>query len=94
MQTKRLFFISFIVAVILLIPLVSMQFSDQVNWTLSDFVIGGLLLLFTGLIIDFVLRKTKNSKIRLPIIIGIIILFALLWAELAVGIFGTPWAGS
>ena len=93
MQTKRLFFISFIVVVILLIPLVSMQFSDQVNWTLSDFVIGGLLLLFTGLIIDFVLRKTKNSKIRLPIIIGIIILFALLWAELAVGIFGTPWAG-
>ncbi|OEY73418.1 hypothetical protein [Salegentibacter salarius] len=83
-----------IVGMLLLIPLIAMQFSNEVVWTASDFIIMGILLLVTGLGIDLVLTKVSSSKNRL--IIGGIILavFFMIWAELAVGVFGTPFAGS
>ena len=79
---------------LLLIPFIAMQFSSEVVWTASDFIIMGILLLVTGLGIDLVLRKVSSSKNRL--IMGGIILavFFMIWAELAVGVFGTPFAGS
>ena len=96
MEVKRNSFliILLIVGMLLLIPLIAMQFSSEVVWTTSDFIIMGILLLVTGLGIDLVLRKVSNSKNRL-IISGIILaVFFMIWAELAVGVFGTPFAGS
>lgn len=94
MKNKRLLFIVFIVAVLLLIPLVAMQFSEEVVWTTSDFVIAAVLLLSTGLAIEFILRRVKTIKNRI-ILSGIILaILFLIWAELAVGVFGTPFAGS
>lgn len=94
MKNKRFFGILLTVTLLLCIPLIAMQFSDEVNWTLSDFIIAGALLLGTGLAIEFTARtvKTKSNKIAI-IAITLIALF-LIWAELAVGIFGTPFAGS
>jgi hypothetical protein len=40
------------------------------------------------------IRKTKSSTSRLLIIFAIIAVFVVVWAELAVGVFGTPFAGS
>lgn len=94
MKNKRLIGILGTVAVLLCIPLVAMQFTNEVNWTLSDFVIAGGLLLGTGLLIETVARNIKNKKIRIGITGAILIVLALVWAELAVGIFGTPFAGS
>ena len=71
-----------------------MQFSDEINWKLGDFLVAGVLLLVTGLSCDFVLRKVKNRDNRIAICAVIIILLLLIWAELAVGVFGTPLAGS
>lgn len=62
MKNKRLLIIVFIVAIVLLTPFLLMQFTDEVNWTLSDFVVAGLLLLGTGLIFEMVFRKFKKSK--------------------------------
>ncbi|GGW80339.1 hypothetical protein [Salegentibacter mishustinae] len=96
MEVKRKNFlvIPLIVGALLLIPFIAMQFSSEVAWTASDFIIMGILLLVTGLGIDLVLRKVSSSKNRL--IMGGIILavFFMIWAELAVGVFGTPFAGS
>jgi uncharacterized membrane protein len=94
MKTNRFLIILLIVGALLLIPFIAMQFSSEVVWTASDFIIMGILLLVTGLGIDLVLRKVSSSKNRL--IIGGIILavFFMIWAELAVGVFGTPFAGS
>lgn len=83
-----------LVALILLIPLLAMQFSAQVNWSLADFLLAGGLLAITGLLIDFVLGRTRASKGRFWSIGGIALTLILLWIELAVGIFGTPWAGN
>ena len=96
MEIKRNNFliILLIVGALLMIPFIAMQFSSEVVWTVSDFIIMGILLLVTGLGIDLVMRKVSSSKNRL-IISGIILaVFFMIWAELAVGVFGTPFAGS
>ncbi|TDN84749.1 hypothetical protein DET49_11870 [Salegentibacter sp. 24] len=94
MRTKRLFILVLIVGAILLIPFIAMQFTTEVNWTASDFIIMGILLLVTGLGIDLVLRKVSKTQNRLLISGIILAVFFVIWAELAVGIFGSPFAGS
>ena len=94
MQNKRLIGIVFTVVLLLLVPLIAMQFTNQVKWTLSDFVAMGVLLLGTGLMCELVMRKIKKIKYRIAIVVAILVALLLIWAELAVGIFGTPFAGS
>jgi hypothetical protein len=94
MKNKRLKFILLIVISLLLIPLIAMQFTDEVNWTPLDFAFAGILLLATGLIFDLVIRKVKNIKYRIAILIILLLGLFLIWAELAVGVFGTPFSGS
>lgn len=94
MKNKRLKFILLSVVFLLLIPLIAMQFTDEVNWTLLDFVVAGVLLFGTGFIIDLVIRKIKNVEYRIAFVIVIILALLLIWAELAVGLFGTPFSGS
>lgn len=93
-EYKRLGVILLIIAILLLIPLAAMQFTDQVDWDLSDFIVMGILLLGTGLSCELVLRKIKKTKHRIIICAILLILLFLIWAELAVGIFGSPFAGS
>ena len=94
MLKKRLIIIVSIVAFILLIPLIAMQITDEVNWTLMDFVIGGILLFGFGLLLDFVFRTLSESKYKYAVGIVVVIVFILICMELAVGIFGTPFAGN
>ena len=91
---KRLAIILAAIPLLLLIPLIAMQFTSEVQWSLFDFVIMGVLLLGTGLAIEAVLRMVKNSLHRLVLTAAIILALLLIWAEMAVGIFGTPIAGS
>jgi hypothetical protein len=81
-------------AAILLVPLVAMQFTNEVVWTLSDFVVAGVLLVGTGLAFAAGMRKARSVRNRAIFGAAILVAFLLVWAELAVGIFGTPFAGS
>ena len=83
-----------IVGLLLTIPLIAMQLTDEVEWSLFDFIIMGTLLLITGLMGEIIFKRVKNSKHRLILYIIIAMIFFFVWAELAVGIFGTPFAGS
>jgi nitrate/nitrite transporter NarK len=62
MENKRGIGIILTVVFLLLIPLVAMQFTNEVNWTLSDFVVAAVLLLGTGLVCEFVMRKIKKNQ--------------------------------
>lgn len=93
-QNKRLLVILLAIAFLLLMPLIAMQFTNEVKWSLLDFVVAGGLLLTTGLTIEFVLRKVKTTKNRILLCAAVLVVLFLVWAELAVGIFGSPLAGS
>tara|TARA_B100000029_G_scaffold483593_1_gene534912 strand:+ start:9113 stop:9385 length:273 start_codon:yes stop_codon:yes gene_type:complete len=82
-----------IVGLLLLIPLIAMQLTDEVNWSFFDFIIMGTLLTITGLLIGIVVKKIKYYKYRKIFILIIVMMFFLIWAELGVGLFGTPFAG-
>ena len=92
--TKRLYLILSIASLVLLTPLVAMQFTNEVNWNWFDFLVMGILLYGFGLLIEFSLRKFKNIRTRIILVLGLLLALFLIWAELAVGIFGTPFAGS
>ncbi|MEQ8518447.1 MAG: hypothetical protein RLN79_14235 [Cytophagales bacterium] len=94
MRINRIKIILGIVALLLLIPLVAMQLSDEVNWTINDFIVMALLLSGFGILADLVLRKVRKISLRIIAFIAIFSVFVLVWAELAVGIFGTPFAGN
>jgi len=94
LSKRSISFVGGITALLLLVPFIGMQMSNEVNWTLSDFVIGGFILSTFGLLLALAFQNIRKRSTRL-IVIGIILLvLLLLWGELAVGIFGTPFAGS
>jgi hypothetical protein len=82
------------VAILLLVPLVAMQFTDQVVWTLFDFVTMGCLLLITGLVVVLVRQKTAHKAYRIVGMAAVLLAAILVWTELSVGIFGSPIAGT
>jgi len=93
MKNKRLIIIVLTSVFLLLIPLIAMQFTDEVNWNLFDFIVAGALLLSTGLMCELVIRKINKIKYRIAICVALLIVFLLIWVELAVGVFGTPFSG-
>ena len=93
-KNKRLIGILLTPILLLLVPLIAMQFTKEIYWKLSDFVVAGALLLSSGLIIEFIIRRVKQSRSRVILIFSIVALLLLIWAELVVGIIGTPFEGS
>ena len=89
-MSKRIFYPLFL----LLIPLIGMAISDEINWSVFDFIIMGFLLILLSIGINFVIKRVKNLKNRFLYIGILVLIFILIWAELAVGIFGTPFAGN
>ena len=93
-KNKRFLYIIFGALSLLLIPFIAMQFTSEVDWSPFDFIVMGTLLVIIGSLIELVLRKVRKSDSRIAWIALLFLLFLLIWAELAVGIFGTPFAGS
>lgn len=79
---------------LLLIPFVAMQFSDDVNWSAFDFLIMGVMLLLAGSGIEWILRKQNKISKKIIYILIVLFIFILLWAEMAVGLFGSCIAGN
>ncbi|MCA1801481.1 MAG: hypothetical protein LC662_03370 [Rhodothermaceae bacterium] len=81
--------LAFITGVILLIPLIAMQYTGEVNWDLADFIVMGTLIFGTGLTYKLITRKSGETKYRVAIGFALAIGFFLIWANLAVGIIGS-----
>jgi len=79
--------------ILLTIPFLSNMYINDFNWSLVDFIIMGVLIFSFLSFNNFVRKKFSGIKETLAIII-VVIVFILLWAELAVGIFGSPFSGS
>lgn len=94
MNNKRLVLLMLAAAGLLSVPLIAMRFTSGVDWDGFDFIVAGVLLFGTGLAIDIALRIVTGFWARVAAVLGLLFLLFLVWAELAVGIFGTPFAGS
>ena len=82
------------ILLVLLLPLIAMQYTDEINWQLTDFIVAGVLLILTSIAIETSLRLFSNKNHKTIFIVIILFVLLLLWAEMAVGIFGSPIAGS
>ncbi len=72
---------------ILIIPLVGAILSDQIDWGILDFLVMGIILLIVGMVLSVVSQKIKNPRKKLFYNLVIMLIFFLIWAELAVDIF-------
>ena len=71
---------------LLLIPLIGMQFSNDIHWTLSDFITMGALLLVVGALLILLARKLPKRQFQMAAIV-VFLGFIYVWTELAVGVF-------
>ncbi len=92
-KSQLILFVSIVVG-ILLIPFVAMQFTNQVRWTFMDFLVMAILLVALGISILWIRSRVKDQTSKKITWAIAILIFLLIWAELAVGILGTPFAGS
>ena len=92
--SKLLFQRTMMVLSLLLIPLVAMQFTDQVDWSFGDFLVMAGLLFSLTMAVAVVRQKVREKTQRIGLIALLLLIFLLIWVELAVGIFGTFLAGS
>lgn len=79
---------------LLSIPFLGNIVSNEVNWSVPDFLIAGALLFTTAFLINMVRNKIKKQNQRIMICIFILLTLVLIWMELAVGVFGSPFAGN
>jgi len=74
------------IGLILLLPLVAMQFTREVAWTGHDFAVAATLLVGGGIAYEMVVARTRSGT-RRRLIGGVILaLVLLIWIDGAVGI--------
>lgn len=75
--------------ILLLVPLIAMQFSNEVKWTVFDFIVAAILLFGTGLSYKLLTAAAKSLTHKAAIIVALGSSLFLIWANLAVGITGS-----
>lgn len=78
-----------IVPILLLMPLIAMQFTNEVNWTASDFVFAGVLFGIVGLAFEFIVRRSDLLAYRCGAALAVIASFLTVWINGAVGMIGS-----
>jgi uncharacterized membrane protein len=74
---------------LLLLPLLAMQVTDEVDWDLADFAVAGTLVVGVGVTYELAARMTGNNAYRAAVGVALAAAFVLIWMNLAVGIIGT-----
>lgn len=76
-------------ALLLLVPLVAMRFTDDVAWTASDFLFAGVLLASVGLAFELIVRRSGNRAYRLGAALALFAALLTVWVNAAVGMIGS-----
>lgn len=86
---KSLRVVALVTALILAIPLVAMQFTTDVDWSIGDFIIMGSLIFGTGTAYIVATRLINNLVFRIAIACALGTTFLMIWSNLAVGLIGS-----
>ena len=84
---KNIARVCLITGLILMVPLVVMAFTDEVVWGGGDFLVAALLLIGFGTAYSEIARRMNARSQRLALGLALASVFALIWIELAVGLF-------
>jgi hypothetical protein len=90
MKNRNIVYLGILTAFILMIPLVAMQFTREVNWTGSDFAFAGTLIFGTGLLFEMTRKRGAGNR-AYTVAAGMALagVFLLIWINGAVGIIGS-----
>jgi len=86
---RQMLYVALGTASLLMVPLVAMQFSNEVKWTAFDFIVAGALLFGTGLAYILVSRMMDSAAYKFAVGIVVAAGLLLVWINLAVGIIGS-----
>lgn len=78
---------------LLLVPWVAMRFTSEIVWGPGDFVAAAALLFTAGMGYTLWSRRARTSLQRVFVGLAVFLMLAVVWAELAVGLFSPPLAG-
>ena len=70
-------------------PFVAMRFTTEVDWSLADFIVMGLMIAIVGGLLELAIRSSSNWSYRGAAGLALLGGFLLTWANLAVGIVGS-----
>lgn len=73
-------------ALVLLLPMIAMGFTREVDWSAGDFVVFGTMLAGLCVAIELSVRLLRSRSAAALAIAAAVLVFLLIWAELAVGI--------
>ncbi len=88
MQHKSIARIALITISILMVPLIAMQFTDEVLWGPIDFAVFGIMLISVGFAFEFITAKQNSMVYKAAIGLALLTAFLLIWVNLAVGLIG------
>nr|WP_315457571.1 hypothetical protein [uncultured Sphingorhabdus sp.] len=74
--------------VLILTPLVAMQFTKEVDWDETDFIVAAIIFGIMGGLIEFAVRLSANWYFRLGSLFAVLAGFMVIWSNLAVGMIG------
>lgn len=77
-----------IAVTLLLLPLLAMQITDEVDWNVPDFIVFGGMLFFVGGAFEMATRISSNQAYRAGVGVALAAALILIWVNLAVGIIG------
>ena len=74
---------------LLMLPAVAMQFTSEVNWTGSDFIIAAVLSGSVGLAFELIVRTSNSLAYRFGAGVAVISAFLTIWVNGAVGMISS-----
>lgn len=77
-----------VAGLVFLLPLVAMQFTDDVKWAVGDFIFAGVLILGVGVLFELAVRKREDTSYRAAAAVSLVAAFLLMWLSAGVGIIG------
>jgi len=89
MKKKNIIIIAFVTVCLLMVPLVAMQFTAEVDWSVFDFILMGTLIFGTGVVYEWISSRGNNKSYRIAVSIAVFTVFLLTWVNMAVGIIGS-----
>jgi hypothetical protein len=75
-------------ALLLLLPLIAMRFTDEVAWTPFDFAVAGAMLAIACGMFELAVRASGSLAFRAAVALAVATGFFIVWACGAVGIIG------